>query len=482
MSRTRNTSLWLSLAAALACFAQAAPAAAERPLELGFTGYTDTLFSDPDPAVHDLWLDRSADAGAEMVVLAGFWSQIASASPPADPTDPSDPSYSWDTLDAGVRNASAHGLKVMIIVTEAPDWAEGPNRPPAVGQFPEFPVGTWKPDPGQLAKFATAVATRYSGHYVDPASPGAGPLPAVRLWEVWAEPNLQTKLSPQYEGGTQFSSGHYRRMLNAFYAAAKDVDPKNKIVTGGLAPYGDKPGGDRTHPLTFLRKLFCLRDREKLKPVKCPQKASFDVLGHNPINLSGGPRRSAVDPDDASSADLGEVARTLRAAERGRTVRPGGRRPLWATEFWWKTKPPDGDFAVSPAKHGRWIEEALYLFWKAGASAAINLKIRDSDDQASGVAGTGLYFLDGTPKPALTAFRFPFVTERRSKSEVFAWGKAPVGGKLRIERKQAGGWRAVGGQRVGAGEVFTERLEIAGAAKLRASVDGQTSLVWSQRR
>ena len=28
-------------------------------------------------------------------------------------------------------------------------------------------------------------------------------------------------------------------------------------------------------------------------------------------------------------------------------------------------------------------------------------------------ADSGLYFFDGTPKPSLTAFRFPFVAERR---------------------------------------------------------------------
>ena len=229
-------------------------------------------------------------------MLSAGWRSIAPATPPANPRDPADPGYDWGHLDAGVRYATAHGLRVMILVSQAPEWAEGPDRPPVNDTYR---AGSWKPDAGMFGQFATAIATRYSGNFVDPDAPGAGPLPRVSLWEVWAEPNLYVNLNPQYENGRQFAAAHYRRLLNAFFAAANEVDRRNEIVTGGLAPYGDEPGGDRTRPLVFFRKLLCLRDREKLRPTKCPTKPRFDVLGDNPINLSGGPRRSAIDPDDA---------------------------------------------------------------------------------------------------------------------------------------------------------------------------------------
>jgi hypothetical protein len=35
------------------------PATAARPLELGFTSHGDHLFTDADPAVRNLWLDRA---------------------------------------------------------------------------------------------------------------------------------------------------------------------------------------------------------------------------------------------------------------------------------------------------------------------------------------------------------------------------------------------------------------------------------------
>ncbi len=55
----------------------------------------------------------------------------------------------------------------------------------------------------------------------------------------------------------------------------------------------------------------------------CPAPVRFDVLAHHPINTSGGPRRSAINPDDASSPDLDRIVRVLRGAETAGTVSAG---------------------------------------------------------------------------------------------------------------------------------------------------------------
>jgi hypothetical protein len=130
----------------------------------------------------------------------------------------------------------------------------------------------------------------------------------------------------------------------------------------------------------------------------------------------------------------------------------------------------------------RWIEQSLYLFWKAGANTAINFRIRDAGlfpDVRSGFQ-SGLYFLDGQPKPALTAFRFPFVTERIDKRTLRAWGKAPDGGKLRIQRQRGARWRTVKKLNVGKGQVFLTKLRLSGNQRLRATVGTSTSMVWNQ--
>jgi hypothetical protein len=90
-------------------------------------------------------------------------------------------------------------------------------------------------------------------------------------------------------------------------------------------------------------------------------------------------------------------------------------------------------------------------------------------------------FADGSPKPAFHAMRFPFVTERANKRKLRAWGKAPVGGKLTIQRRRGHRWRRVESLRVKAGRIFKTRLALRGKQTLRAKVGGEKSPVWSQR-
>ena len=87
--------------------------------------------------------------------------------------------------------------------------------------------------------------------------------------------------------------------------------------------------------------------------------------------------------------------------------------------------------------------------------------------------------MDGTPKPALTAFRFPFVAERLSGARTRAWGRAPAAGKLVIERRSAGGgWRTIKRLNVKRQSVFSTQVQAKGRAKLRARVGADQSLVW----
>ena len=411
--------------------------------------------------------------------------------PPADPTNPASASYDFSSIDAAVRDARARGLSVLLTVLDAPTWAEGPGRPASADP------GSWRPSATALADFMRAVAARYSGGF-DPDGPGpAPPLPAVQALQVWNEPNLSQYLTPQYDGQTAASPGWYREMLNASYAAVKAVDPRMTVVTAGTAPYGDPPGGIRVRPVEFWRQLLCVTPKSKKKKRKkhrkraatstlsqadaCGGRAMFDVLAHHPIDTTGGPTRSAINPDDASTPDLGRIVRVLRAAERAGTVLPG-KHPVWATELWWDSNPPNS--AGAPlGLQARWIEQAMYLLWKQGASVVINLVIRDSTggpfDQKGG-AHSGIFFANGQPKPSYVAFRFPFVASKTKAGTLRAWGKAPAGGKLLIQAKRGGRWRVVRRLAVRSGAVFTAGLGLRGSQRLRAKVAGNKSLVWRQ--
>lgn len=475
MSRCRLVPATI-VACLVALLSFAASADAARNL---ITGFADPLYRSAATEREDA-LQKTSDLGAGVIRVDVLWRSVAGAAEPASPRNPADPTYEFTALDESVRGASARGLDVLFTVFSAPDWAEGPNRPPVSDEV--APAGTWKPQPSKYADFAVALATRYSGDYVPPGA--AEPLPAVRHFEAWNEENLWAYLSPQYEGRKQVAVGLYRALLNAFYAAIHEANPKARVLIGGNAPYGDPPGGVRTRPLKFLRDLFCLTN--KLNPISCPQPAQFDILGVHPINLSGGPTRSAIHEDDVSSADVSNVVKVLRAAESAKTV-VGGRHELWATEFWWESFPDGGAKAIPGlAKHAIWVEQALYLFWKAGIDVALNLQLIDTPaadaDALRVTLQTGVFLADGAAKPAAAAFRFPFVLDRRSKSEVFAWGKSPAKGKLVIERKRGSGWRKVKTLNVKQGNVFTTKLKLRGKGKYRATIGDDSSLVWSLRK
>lgn len=478
--------LVLALGTALLLLAAPAPSdAAGRSLEIGFG---DNLYTSSKPGERATALDETVAVGGSVARLPVSWRAVAPRSRPQgfDPTDPGDPNYDWSKLDAPIRDARAAGLQVILLVTSAPDWAEGANRPdnaPDVCQ-PSAPqcaaAGTWKPDPRELADFGTALARRYSGSF--------GSLPRVRDYQLWAEPNLENHLTPQWSGKKPKSPEHYAKMLNRFYRAIHGVKRSNRVVAGGTAPYGDARGAGRMRPMMWWRELMCLRGRQRLKTTGCARKAKFDVLAHHPINTSGGPEGSAIHPDDVSTSDLRHLVRALRFAERKGTVKPKGRHPVWATEIWWESKPPDPAVGnPSLRKQARWYSESLYLLRKQGASMVLLAQVQD--DPYDGNPGrftsnfqSGVYFADGRPKPAAAAIRFPFVPDRKRGRKVLLWGKAPAAGKLIVEQRRSGkGARRVARIRVKAGEVFRERVRLGGSRPLRARVGGVASPYWKAR-
>jgi hypothetical protein len=439
-------------------------AEAARGLTTGL--YAPEYFSS-DSSIRDRWFDATAEANVGIVRFLVRWRDVAGSSAPADPTDPSSTGYDFSDVDRAVREARQRGFEVLFTIYDAPHWAEGPGRPS--GARP----GSWKPDAAAFGDFATALAQRYSGAFPDPAGPGV--LPRVRYYEVWNEPNLIGFLAPQWEGGEPESPSIYRRLLNALAGAVKGVHGDNLVVGPGTSPFGQPRGQRQMRPLYFLRELLCLDGRGKPKPKPCPERPQLDVVSHHPIAVNQGPRYTAEHPDDVSAGDFEKVTRTARDAEKLGTL-PGGRHPLWVTEYWWLTKPPSPS-GVTAKKQAQWIEESLYVFWKDGASVAIDYLLRDDPTYA-----TGLFTSGGRKKPAYRAFSFPFVTDRRSRKRIIAWGKAPEGGKLRIELRKGGGWKPAKRLSVADGGVFKTGIRLRGPGRLRATIGDQRSLVWRQKR
>jgi hypothetical protein len=458
----------------LALGAAAAPAqAAPKQLLLGFG---EIKYSVPSEEIRRDALDKTVAVNGDVVRINAPWGLVSPEQRPSgfDPTDPGDPAYDWSQLDAEIEDATARGLTVMLLVQRAPRWAEGKHRPK------DAVPGTWKPDPHALGEFATALAKRYSGSYHG--------LPRVRYFECWGEANLRLRLAPLWggkNGKKPIVVNRYRKMLNSFYDGIHAADDTNKVVTAALSPYGAKAGLLNVRPLEFWRPLLCVKDNKRLTPKRHCNPVRFDVLAHNPIG-HGPPGTKALDPDDISVPDLHRLVDVLRASERAGNVEPAGlHRPVWATELWWESRPPD-PYAGNPGlkKQAAWYVKSFYSLWRQGASMVLLLQVLDLP--YNGIPGrgddnlqTGVFFIDGKPKPSATGFRFPFLADRRPGGRVVLWGKAPADGELTVTER--GKPAPVAQFEVSDGEVFSHRIRLGQGSrhKLRAEVGGVRSLTWT---
>ena len=126
--------------------------------------------------------------GGSFVRITLPWAAVAPSGSGApagfQPSNPLDSHYRWSAIDAQVRSAAQHHLNVVVVIANAPTWAQGPGR-----HSRYVSPGGWNPNRAQFAAFVHAAAVRYGGGFPDPLNGGAT-LPRVRYWEPWNEPNI----------------------------------------------------------------------------------------------------------------------------------------------------------------------------------------------------------------------------------------------------------------------------------------------------
>jgi hypothetical protein len=314
------------------------------------------------PTYHDL--------GAGIYQTQAHWDQIAPTTRPEDPTDPNDPAYLWPSyLDFAVREAGKHRMRVMIQIIGTPWWANG-------GQH-----WSWAPhQPSDFADFATAIAVRY---------------PRVQLWMIWGEPNrrpnfkpltparrtARTRLTPEQAEAPRT----YAQLLDAAYAALKDVHPGN-LVIGGNTFTAAGPGA--IYPYQWIRYL-------RLPDGSRPR---MDLYGHNPFTFrkpkfSKRPtRRGAV-----AFGDLHRLARRLDRTFKGQHL------PLFLSEWGVPIGFRDKDlrFSLKAREGKRWIRAAFRIARRWDRIYTLGW-VHPLDTRRN---SQGLLDSDGNVKPGYAAFR-----------------------------------------------------------------------------
>ncbi len=142
--------------------------------------------------------------------------------------EPNPGDYQWGMWDDVIGAYSGAGIKVLLSIPKAPDWA----RPAGDDRSVEGPPA----DYGTFARFLGEVAQRYKGR--------------VQAIEVWNEQNLW------YEGGgSPMPPEQYVAMLSAAYQAIKTADPNMIVVSGAPTPAGDV-GGAAIDDINYLSAMY----------------------------------------------------------------------------------------------------------------------------------------------------------------------------------------------------------------------------------
>ena len=230
--------------------------------------------SDEEGLTHAL--DLIADAGFVWLRHTFPWAQI----------EPEEGVYDWAAWDRLVDEATARGLRLIVVLDRAPGWAGTP------------------PPPASFAAFAGAVAARY-GNRVD-------------HYQVWHNPNLADGW------GAEPNPAAYAQLLQGAATAIRAADPDARVLLGSLAPTVEH-GPDNLSEVLFLRGLYA-----------AGAAPYFDILSAQPYGFDAGP-----DDRRVSEAVLNFSRAVLLREEM--VAHGDGGKGLWASHFGWNSLPASVD-------------------------------------------------------------------------------------------------------------------------------------------
>jgi hypothetical protein len=406
-------------------------------------------------------LDELKALGVDTLRIEFRWNEIAPkpsarTKPSFDASDPA--AYAsglnaypgFGQYDDLVRRADALDLRILITITgDAPRWAtQG-------GKSSSFATANYRVDAGQYAKFATAVATRYSGKF--------GDLPRVYYYSIWNEPNHKQFIKPQSE-----APAIYRRLVEKGVPAIKKAGGSStKVFVGETAPVGRN--GKVIGPKTFIQKWLCLNQRFRaIRTGGCARfkKIVADGFAHHPY---GPVDRVAKKRDIINLLAIRRLGKYLDLAARA--GRLSGHLPLYDTEFGLQSNPPDSAVSTTPTRQAEIINEKeeysfLYPRLKSYSQYLLYDDPARPGPRAQRWSGfqTGLRFSNGLAKPALTAFRLPIVVHKR-RSGVSVWGRVRPGAGIRSVQLYRNGKKIGPRKRTNSLGYFTAKA--AGSGKYR---------------
>jgi polysaccharide biosynthesis protein PslG len=352
LPRVRLTALVI-----VAAFLGLAPSAGAA-LPKGFVGLTSEDVFASAGQYRESNLSRQASVGVRLLRQTFDWSSIETA--PGQ--------YDLSYYDDYVAAAAADRIRIMPILFNPPSFHRGRNSGRAA-----CPPRT----NASFAAFARALVRRYgSDGTLWRARPNVPKTP-ITTWQIWNEPNLRIYWC------NRPSARQYVAMLRAVGKAIKRVDRRAEVLTAGLPP--SKLSG--TVPLSrYISQMYRARARN-----------AFDTLAIN-----------------SYAVDQRELGRLLASVRKLMNARGDRRGRIWITELGWGDKGLKHRFIVGAKGQASRITKSYALIRKQRRRlrlrGVVYFSWRDARPYAPNFKNlwglhTGLLDLDGSPKPAFSAFK-----------------------------------------------------------------------------
>jgi len=320
------------------------------------------LWSDVSLAEVGSELDRAKLAGARHVRVDVGWSTLQ-----PDRRGKRNRSY-LARIDRVVREARKRNLELIFTFWTTPCWAStAPDYLKQGCRGSWWERGVSRYPPRRASDYADALAflvRRYRGR--------------VGAWEVWNEPNLDDFLVSDRR------AADYARLLRAAYPAAKRAYRGTTVLGGSLA----------TADFRFTQALF-----------RHGVRNHFDAWSIHPYSHDRSPL-DAGEPRWRNTSFVRGIPLVRKVLLRNRDA-----EPLWLTELGWSTctvrnHPEPWENCVSETNQARYLTLAYELMQRWGyVDVGIWFNLENTGtNPADRIQNYGLSRIDGSPKPAYSAF------------------------------------------------------------------------------